>query len=113
MREAINGLLRSFGHATATFSSAEALLEYGQLDLVACLIADVRLGGMSGLQLQRELISMGRSIPIIIVTAFSENGYRAQAMKAGAVEFLSKPISAERLLAAVETALNGKRPDPA
>jgi len=89
------------------------MLKYEQLDLVACLIADVRLGGMSGLQLQKELISMGHSIPTIIVTAFSENGYRAQALKAGALEFLSKPISSERLLAAVETALSGKGPGAA
>ena len=89
--------------------SAEEFLESGKLATVDCIITDIRLGGKSGLQLQRELVSTGYSIPTIVITAFAENGYRTQAMKAGAVEVLSKPISSERLLAVVEIALKAVR----
>ncbi|TRC75534.1 response regulator [Mesorhizobium sp. WSM4307] len=110
VREAIEGLLRAFDYGVLTFASAEAFLESGKLAAVDCIITDIRLGGKSGLQLQKELISTGHSIPTIVITAVAGNGYRAQAMRAGAIEVLSKPISSERLLEVVETALRGRGP---
>jgi FixJ family two-component response regulator len=107
VREAIEGLLRAFRYDVLAFKSAEEFLESGKLAHVDCLITDIRLGGKSGLQLQRELVAAGYTIPTIVVTAFGENGYRTQAMNAGAVDVLSKPISSERLLAAVDIALTG------
>jgi FixJ family two-component response regulator len=108
VREAIEGLLRAFGYDVLTFASAEAFLVSGKLATVDGIITDIQLGGKSGLQLQRELVATGYSIPTIVITAFAENGYRAQAMRAGAIEVLSKPISSERLLEVVETALKGR-----
>lgn len=110
VREAIEGLLRAFGYDVLTFASAEAFLVSGKLATVDGIITDIQLGGKSGLQLQSELVATGYSIPTIVITAFAENGYRAQAMRAGAIEVLSKPISSERLLEVVETALKGRGP---
>lgn len=108
--EAIEGLLRAFHYEVLTFASAEEFLGSGRLASVDCVITDIRLGGKSGLQLQKELVSAGHAIPTIIITAFSDNGYRKQAMDAGAVEVLTKPIASERLLEVVETALKGRSP---
>jgi len=105
VREAIEGLLLASRFRVVTFDSAEAMLQSERLDSLSCLIADVKLGGKSGLELQRDLLAMGHAIPTIIITAFFEEGYRGPAMKAGAVAFLPKPISSERLLSAVNTAL--------
>jgi FixJ family two-component response regulator len=113
IREALDGLLCAYGYRVVTFASAEALLEFELLDSVSCLIADIRLGGISGLQLLKELNETGHAIPTIIISAFGENGYRTQAMKAGAVDVLSKPISSIRLLTAVETCLKGHGPKAA
>jgi FixJ family two-component response regulator len=89
----------------ATFSSAEEFLQSGRLDDVSCLITDVRLTGMSGIELQNQLIAMGRAIPIIVITAFPDEGVRAQTMDAGAVCFLTKPITKKDLLTCIDTAL--------
>ena len=105
VREAVEGLLNAFGYNVITFSSAEDFLESDEIGLIACLITDIRLGGKSGLQLQRELLASGHEIPTIIITAFAEAGYRGPAIEAGAVDFLRKPILPERLLAAVERAV--------
>ena len=113
IREALDGLLSAYGYRVVTFASAEALLDFELLDSVSCLIADIRLGGISGLQLLKELTEMGHVIPTIIISAFGENGYRKQAMKAGAVDVLSKPISSKCLLTAVEACLKGPRPEAA
>lgn len=113
IREALDGLLRAYGYRVVTFASAEAFLEFELLDSVSCLIADIRLGGISGLQLLTELNETGHAIPTIIISAFGENGYRTQAMRAGAVDILLKPISSIRLLTAVETCLKGHGPKSA
>lgn len=105
VREAIEGLLRAFGYEVIPFASAEEFLDAGKLNAVDCLITDIRLGGKSGLQLKKELIAMGYSFPTIIVTAFGENGYKEQAIAAGVVEVLSKPIASERLLSVLELAV--------
>ena len=108
VREALGGLLQAFGFRVATFSCAEALLSDERLQSTACLIIDVKLGGMSGLQLQKTLAASGYEIPVIIMTAFSGGDIPAQAMGAGALDVLIKPIKTERLLAAVEAALGGE-----
>ncbi|MER9216665.1 response regulator [Mesorhizobium sp. M0663] len=110
VREALEGLLLAFNFEVATFASAESFLASGSIDTVSCLITDVRLGGMSGLQLQKSLIARGRLIPTIVITAFSEKGFHESAMENGAIAMLLKPITANRLLAAVNTALNRGKP---
>ena len=113
IREALDGLLSAYGYRVVTFASAEALLDFELLDSVSCLIDDIRLGGISGLQLLKELAEMGHAIPTIIISAFGENGHGKQAMKAGAVDVLSKPISPECLLTAVEACLKDHGPEAA
>lgn len=103
--EAMLGLLRALGFAGVTFSSAEALLQSGRLDDIACLITDVQLHGMSGLQLQSRLIELGYRIPIIMITAFPDERIRNQALTAGAVCFLSKPVLKADLLKCIQSAL--------
>ena len=103
--EAIEELLRAFQYSVKSFDSTESFLAFPDLGLVACAISDIRLGGMSGLQLQAELIAAGHSMPIIFITAFAEGEYRKAAMTAGAVDVLPKPISPDRLLLAISTAL--------
>jgi FixJ family two-component response regulator len=105
VREAMRGLLMALGFTVATFSSAEEFLQSGRLDDTSCLITDVRLTGMSGIELQSRLIAMGHAIPIIVITAFPDEGVRVQAMNAGAVCFLTKPITKNDLLTCIDTAL--------
>ena len=85
--------------------SAEALLHSGALDDIACLITDVQLGGMSGLELQTQLIELGYHIPFIMITAFPDERIRNQALSAGAVRFLSKPVLKADLLNSIHSAL--------
>jgi FixJ family two-component response regulator len=105
------GLLKSLGFAAETFSSAEALLTSGRLDDTACLITDVQLRGMSGLQLQTRLIDLGYRIPIIMITAFPDERIRNQALSAGAVCFLIKPVLKVDLLNCIHSALARIRGD--
>ena len=101
--EAIQGLLTAFGFTAEAFSSAEAFLQSERLADTACLITDLQLGGMSGLQLQDHLSASGSRIPIIVITAFPGDGRRALA--SGAVGFLSKPVITEDLLTCIRLAL--------
>jgi FixJ family two-component response regulator len=87
------------------FSSAEEFLQSNLLGDTSCLITDVKLGGMSGLELQNRLTASGYRIPVIVITAFSDDRTRAQALGAGAVCFLSKPITKEELLTCIGLAL--------
>ena len=103
--EAMLWLLKTLDFAAETFSSAEALLQSDRLDDTACLITDVQLGGMSGLQLQTRLIELGYHIPIIMITAFPDERIRNQALGAGAVCFLSKPVLKADLLNCIHSAL--------
>ena len=105
IREAVESLLRSVGFRTAVFASAEDLLQDGQLQATACLIVDVRMPRMSGLELQRQLARADCPMPIIFITAHSDEATRARALRAGAVAFLDKPFSDEVLLRAVHAAL--------
>jgi FixJ family two-component response regulator len=105
MRNALGGLLKAVGFPAREFTSAEEFLRSGQLHQTACLIADIRMPGMSGLELQAKLNAERCRIPIIFITAHGDAKLRMQALRAGAVEFLSKPFDEEVLLESVRAAL--------
>jgi FixJ family two-component response regulator len=101
-------LIESFGLRAAAFESAEGFLKSGQLHDTACLIVDVQMPGMNGLQLQSHLAAEGCGIPIIFITAYDDRESRGRAMRAGAVAFLSKPFGDEQLLQIIRSALRGE-----
>src|SRR6202795_1521124 len=105
VRVALEGLLKSAGLTARAFESAETFIESGQQSQVACLIADIRMPGMSGLELQAKLNAEHCRIPIIFITAHGDAQMRIQALRAGAVEFLTKPFDDEALLESVRGAL--------
>ena len=105
VRVALEGLLRSAGLSARAFDSAETFIESGQHFQTGCLIADIRMPGMSGLELQAKLNAEHCRIPIIFITAHGDAQMRMQALRAGAVEFLSKPFDDETLLETVRAAL--------
>ena len=110
MRNALQGLLKSVGLPARAFASAEEFLQSGQQHQTACLIADIRMPGMSGLELQAKLNAERCRIPTIFITAHGDAKMRMQALRAGAVEFLAKPFDDEVLLENVRVALeNGAR----
>ena len=104
--EAIKSLMQAWGFAAEAFLSAEEFLERGKLEDTSCLITDVQLGGMSGLQLQNRLAESGYGIPIIFITAFPDEHIRERGLSAGAVCFLSKPVTKEGLLTCIQAALH-------
>jgi len=103
--EAIVGLIESVGYAAAGFSSAEDFLNSPQLGRTACLILDVHMPGMGGLELQRRLAARKERVPIVFVTAHGDHDISAEALRRGAVAFLRKPFSQESLLDAVRSVL--------
>ena len=105
VRDAIKSLLKSIGFRVEVFASAEDLLHAGQLHHTACLILDMRMPGMSGLELQRHLAAAQWRIPIIFITAHDEEEVRARALKAGMAACLHKPFSEAALLEAIRSAL--------
>jgi FixJ family two-component response regulator len=105
VRAATARLLRSMGFSAQTFASAKEFLSSAQLHETACLIADVEMPGMSGVELQDHLIATGHTIPTIFITAFPDERVRDRALNAGAIDFLSKPFDESRLLECVEQAL--------
>jgi FixJ family two-component response regulator len=105
MRGAVHGLLKAVGLPAIAFASAEDFLNSGQQREIACLIADIRMPGMSGLDLQARLNSERCRIPTIFITAHGDAKMRLQALREGAVEFLSKPFDDEALLESVRAAL--------
>lgn len=109
IRESVKSLLRAIGFRAAAFDSAEAFLSSDRLGDADCLILDVRMPGMDGLELQRHLIDSGRHIPIVFITAHGDDEARIRALNDGAVGFLYKPFSEESLLSAVTSALEPKR----
>ena len=106
IRGALQGLLKAVGWPAQAFSSAEEFLESGQQHRTACLIADIRMPGMSGLELQAKLNAEHCKIPTIFITAHGDAKMRLQALRAGAVEFLAKPFDEEALLQSVRAALD-------
>ncbi|OLB60851.1 MAG: two-component system response regulator [Acidobacteria bacterium 13_2_20CM_2_66_4] len=105
IRSALEGLLKAVGLPARAFASAEEFLESGQQHDTACLIADIRMSGMSGLELQARLNAERLRIPTIFITAHGDERMRMQALRAGAVEFLAKPFDDEVLLKSVRAAL--------
>jgi FixJ family two-component response regulator len=105
MRSAVEGLLKSAGLPSQAFASAEEFLNSGQQRKVGCLVADIRMPGMTGLELQAELNAERCRIPTIFITAHGDEKMRMQALRAGAVEFLAKPFDDEALLESVRAAL--------
>jgi FixJ family two-component response regulator len=105
MRSALQGMLKSVGLPSQVFASAEDFLNSGQHQQTACLIADIRMPGMSGLELQAKLNAEHCRIPTIFITAHGDTKMRMQALRAGAVEFLAKPFDDEVLLESVRAAL--------
>jgi FixJ family two-component response regulator len=106
VREAIKGLMRSMGYRAEVFASAEDFLSSGHLNETACLILDVRMAGMSGLELQSKLTASNCRVPIIFISAHSNRRARARAIEAGAVAFLMKPFSDDALLNAIKSSLS-------
>lgn len=106
LRNSLYNLIRSVGFGVQGFPSAEAFLNSNQLHDTACLILDVRMPGMSGLDLQRQLVADNSRIPIIFITSHADDDARARALEAGAVAFLYKPFREEALLKAIDSALN-------
>jgi len=104
-RTALKEMLRSAGLSALAFASAEDFLKSGQQRQTACLISDIRMQGMSGLELQAKLNADRCRIPTIFITAHGDEKMRMQALRAGAVEFLAKPFDDEALLESVRTAL--------
>ena len=105
MRDALQGLLKAVGLSAQAFASAEEFLRSGQHRQTACLITDIRMPGMSGLELQAQLNAEHCRIPTIFITAHGDAQMRMQALRAGAVEFLAKPFDDEALLETVRAAL--------
>jgi FixJ family two-component response regulator len=107
VRESTSSLLRSVGHAVNEFGSAEELVASPALDSTDCVITDVRMPGMSGLELQRRLALSHPRLPVILMTAHaSDEEVRLRALKDGAVAYLHKPLDEETLLRAVETVVH-------
>jgi FixJ family two-component response regulator len=108
IRDSTQRLIHSFGFRAEAFASAEEFRRAGYLEEAACLILDVRMPGMSGIELQRQLASRHREIPIIFITAYEDEVVRAQAIREGAVAVLIKPFSEEVLLDAIHMAFSPK-----
>jgi FixJ family two-component response regulator len=106
---ALDRMLRVSGYAVEVFPSARQFLERPRHDGPACLITDLRMPGMSGLDLQQALIGSGYNVPIIFLTAHGDIPSTVQAVKAGAVDFLTKPFARETLLASVNAAIEYHR----
>ena len=104
-RESTMGLVRSLGYRAATFASAEEFLQSDSVDKTSCLITDVQMPGLSGIDLQRGLIARGVEMPTIFITAFPEEGTRLRALTAGAFGYLGKPFSEESLIKCLDKAL--------
>jgi len=106
LRNSLDNLIRSVGFRAQGFPSAEAFLSSNQVHDTACLILDVRLPGMNGLELQRKIVAENWRLPIIFITSHADGDARARALEAGAVDYLYKPFREEELLNAIDAALN-------
>ena len=105
LRNSLDNLIRSVGFHAQGFSSAEAFLSSNQAHDTACLILDMRLPGMNGLELQRQLLAANWLIPIIFITSHADGDAQARALEAGAVDYLYKPFREEQLLNAIDAAM--------
>src|SRR5438445_6134746 len=105
-RRAMEDLVQSLGYQALTFSSAEHFLESGQVGETSCLITDLQMPGLSGLDLQRLLLTEGHRTPVIFITAFAEEKFRRRALESRALGFLSKPFQEKSLINCLDIALN-------
>ena len=105
IRESTKGLVRSLGYQAAVFSSAEEFMQSSTLGSTSCLITDVQMSGLSGIDLQRWLIAEGIRMPTIFITAFPEEATQALVLTAGAVGYLAKPFSEDCLVRCLDSAL--------
>ena len=108
--QGIRTLVRSFGFNAVAFGSAELFLQSEMVPDATCLITDLQMPGLSGLELQEELRSRGCQTPIIVITAYPDEKHRTRALNAGAVGFLSKPFSDEALIGCLTAAITGTTP---
>jgi FixJ family two-component response regulator len=106
VREATEGLMRSFGYSVETFSSAEDFLQSPHVDRTLCLIADVNMPGMSGLDLYLRLAAMQRNLPTILITGYPSENIRAAAISAGVACYLVKPFGDDELMDCIRFALD-------
>ena len=106
VRESVRGLLRSVRYGAEVFASAEEFLSSHRMGATDCLLLDVRMPGMNGLELQRRLAASHPEMPIIFITSHGDEELRSRAMSGGAVDYLLKPFSEEALLNAVQRALS-------
>ena len=109
VRVATNNLLRSHGYRVHTFASAEEFLRSAHLNDTSCVIADVQMPVMNGVELLTLMRTQGYGVPFIFITAFPDESVRARALKAGAICFLAKPFAAPTLIKCLGTALKGHR----
>jgi FixJ family two-component response regulator len=105
VRATTDSLVRSLGFVVYTFASAEEFLRSDRLDDVSCVIADVQMPGMSGVELQAHLLTQGYRMPFIFFTAFPDEQIRAQALRAGAICYLTKPFDGDSLVQGLDVAL--------
>ena len=105
VREAMKSLVRSLGYNVSTFGSADEFLNSEQISKTSCLITDLHMPGLSGLDLQDQMIATGHRFPIIFITGYPDENVRAHAMNAGAIAFLSKPFNADHLIGYLDKAL--------
>jgi FixJ family two-component response regulator len=105
VRSSMARLVRSFGLAAQTFASAQEYLRISEAGSFACVISDVQMPTLNGLQLQQILVTNGSATPIIIMTAFPDDDIRAQALAGGAICFLEKPVDGSTLIACLESAI--------
>jgi FixJ family two-component response regulator len=111
LREALGSVLKAAGFVTGTFATAEEFLDSPTRGGTACLILDMRLPGMSGVELQKRLADGGSQIPIVFVTAHGDASFRDLVMKAGAAGFLNKPVRSDALLKEIHAALEKPESD--
>lgn len=105
LRRALMGLVRSLGHSVDGFESANAFLATGDPDRFGCIVTDIQMPGLSGIELKHRLTAQGCSAPVIMITARAEPSLQASALQSGAYCFLKKPFPAEDLVSCVEKAL--------
>jgi FixJ family two-component response regulator len=105
VREAIKGLVKSMGYTVETVASAQEFLSSRRVRRTSCLITDMQMPGMTGLELYQHLSTSGKPIPTILITAYPDNGVRERALSAGVVGYLSKPFEEDDLLACIRSAL--------
>ena len=105
MREAIKGLMRSLGYSVEAIASPQEFLSSRHVRRTSCLIADMQMPGMTGLELHQRLSTSGKPVPTILITAYPDNGVRERALAAGVLGYLSKPFEEDDLLACIRSAL--------